>query len=140
MCFSDLPDDLQDIVVGFCFEIRTKELKRDLETIFEIKSWKLPPRLLPNLVFCTETCGYVPHPLTMYRPMSHFRNKLRLFDMFRVMDVLHRLDFRKRSVRVMGSRWDWMEKLQEWEFVGLFSLFIREVEKNPRQNWSWCCP
>ena len=119
MCFSDLPDDLQDIVVGFCFEIRTKELKRDLETIFEIKSWKLPPRLLPNLVFCTETCGYVPHPLTMYRPMSHFRNK-------RVMDVLHRLDFRKRSVRVMGVGF------------GLFSVFFKEVEKNPRNlkpNW-----
>ena len=138
MCFSDLPDDLQDMVVGFCFQIRTKELKHDLKTIFEIKSWNLPSRFIPRTVFCPETYGHVPHPFRVYRPMSHFRNNLRLFDMILVMDVLHRLDFRRNSVRWMGSRWDWMEKLQEWEFVGLFSLFIREVEKNPRNlkpNW-----
>ena len=138
MFFSALPADLQDLVIGFCFEIRLKELKRDIDTIFEIKAWDLPPNLLPSLVFCPETYGYVPHPMLVYRPLRHFTNKLRLFDMFRVFDVLHRLDFRKREVRSMGSRWDWLEKLQEWEFIGLFSTFFREVNKNPsnlKPNW-----
>jgi hypothetical protein len=138
MRFSVLPTDLQDMVVGFCFEIRLSDLKRDLDTIFEIKAWDLPPRLLPDTVFCPETYGYVPHPTRVYRPLSHFTNKLRLFDMFRVFDVLHRLDFRKREVRSMGSRWDWMRKLKEWEFLGLFSLFFKDVEKNPsnlKPNW-----
>ena len=38
----------------------------------------------------------------------------------------------------MGSRWDWMRKLKEWEFLGLFSLFFKDVEKNPsnlKPNW-----
>ena len=58
--------------------------------------------------------------------------------MLQIHEVLNRLDFRKREVRTMGSRWDWLENLQKWEFVGLFSVFYRNIEKFPQHvkpNW-----
>ena len=39
----------------------------------------------------------------------------------------------------MGSRWDWMNYLQEWEFLGLFAVFFRDIKTNPnnlKPNWT----
>ena len=139
MGFFALPVDLQDLVIGFCFEIRYKELKCDLDIISEINRWELPPSIVPRTLFCAETYNYEMHPLLVYRPLKHFASKLRLFNMMRIRQVLDRLDFRKREVRSMGSRWDWYENLQEsWEFVGLFSVFFRKMVNLPQHvkpNW-----
>ena len=138
MSFSALPADLQDLVIGFCYKIRYNELKHDLDVISEINRWCLPPCLLPRTIFCRETYNYEHHPTVVYRPLNHFHSKLRLFNMLQIHEVLNRLDFRKREVRTMGSRWDWLENLQKWEFVGLFSVFYRNIEKFPQHvkpNW-----
>ena len=140
MSFSALPADLQDLVIGFCYKIRYNELKRDLDIISEINRWCLPPCLLPRTIFCRETYHYEHHPTVVYRPLNHFHSKLRLFNMLQIHEVLNRLDFRKREVRTMGSRWDWLENLQKWEFVGLFSVFYRNIEKFPQHvKPNWLC-
>jgi len=46
MGFFALPVDLQDLVIGFCFEIRYEELKCDLDIISEINRWELPPSIV----------------------------------------------------------------------------------------------
>ena len=138
MKFSALPLDLQDLVIVFCFGIRYEELKCDLQIISEINKWRLPPSILPRTIFCPETYHYELHPTIMYRPLAHFSSKLWLFNMLRIREVLDRLDFRKREVRVMGSRWVWLANLHDWEFVGLFSVFLKEMEKQPQHvkpNW-----
>ena len=134
-----LPVDLQDLVVQFAYEIKLKDLKKDLTVITEVKSWNLHPSFIRGRVWCDRMWGLVSNPLDVYLPLTWFQDRFVFFDMGLVDEVLGRLDFRKKDVRSMGSRWDWVIYLQEWEFMGLFAVFFRIMQENPcNMKPNWC--
>ena len=132
MTFPALPTDLQNLVVQFAYKITLVELQKDLFVINEMNSWNLDPRFINPRIWCDRVWGLVPNPLEIYRPLSLFRSNFLLFNMALVDRVLGKLDFRRKGVRYMGSRWDWLDYLQNWEFMGLFAVFYRDIKKNPR--------
>lgn len=130
--FAALPNVLQDLVVQFAFKINKKEMERDLNTIFEIKQWRLHPCFLRHRVFLSDSWSFENNPLETYFPLEMLSSMYALFDMCIVYDILERLDFRKKDVRCMGSRIQWMESLEmHWEFLGLFSFFFNQITSNP---------
>ena len=90
-----LPIDLQDLVVQFAYEIKLKDLKKDLTVITEVKSWNLHPSFIRGRVWCDRMWGLVSNPLDVYLPLTWFQDRFVFFDMGLVDEVLGRLDFRK---------------------------------------------
>ena len=130
--FAALPNVLQDLVVQFAFKINKKEMESDLNTIFEIKQWRLHPCFLRHRVFLSDSWSFENNPLETYFPLEMMSSMYALFDMCIVYDILERLDFRKKDVRCMGTRIQWMESLEmHWEFIGLFSFFFNQITPNP---------
>ena len=131
-----LPNVLQDLVVQFAFKINKKEMESDLNTIFEIKQWRLHPCFLRHRVFLSDSWSFENNPLETYFPLEMMSSMYALFDMCIVYDILERLDFRKKDVRCMGTRIQWMESLEmHWEFIGLFSFFFNQITDNLKPMW-----
>ena len=133
MDFTALPDVLQDIVCVFAYGITKKEVESDLDTIREIKSWKLPSMFIENFVFDHNFGCYVVTPLDRYYPLAQLSSYKQMFDHYRIEQVVERLDFRKKQVKVWGNRWQWMKFLKDWTFYGLFAEFYRNMLKSGRQ-------
>ena len=129
--FTDLPDVLQDLVVQFAFKIDKKELKGDLDLIFEIKRWKLHPCFLRHRVFVSDPWIFVNNPLETYFPLQKLKSMFEIFDMCVIHELLDRFDFRKKEVRCMGSRANWIGRLDHWEFLKWFSSFFNKVVVTP---------
>ena len=72
--FAALPNVLQDLVVQFAFKIDKKELKGDLDLIFEIKRWELHPCFR---VFVSDPWIFVNNPLETYFPLQKLKSMLR---------------------------------------------------------------
>lgn len=79
--FTVLPDVLQDLVVQFAFKIDKKELKGDLDLIFEIKQWELHPCFLRHRVFVSDPWIFVNNPLETYFPLQKLKSMFEMFDM-----------------------------------------------------------
>ena len=85
--FTALPNVLQDLVVQFAFKINKKEMERDLNTIFEIKQWRLHPCFLRHRVFLSDSWSFENNPLETYFPLEMMSSMYALFDMCIVYDT-----------------------------------------------------
>ena len=131
MTFGCIPTELQDLVVGFCWEITHAELQEELKTIELIKSWNIDPLFVERKMYRRREWYKSLTPLRVYEPIEHFGGWDRLFDWFMVDEVLFRLDFRKKAVNYLGSREHWRESVTtDWKEVFRFNDFYRDTLKN----------
>ena len=123
MHFEQLPSVLQDMVCDFAWKTTWNGIRLNLEQLFLIKEYKLPPIFLRQMIFVVEYGGYVPTPLDIYRPIFDLSI---LFNQHRIHELLYKLDFRKRTVKCMGSRWKWIHAMEKsHENILQFSIFYR---------------
>ena len=118
---SDLPIVLQDLVISFAYDEHKWVIKSELETLLEIKSWRLPFWFLDSMVWsCTS-------PLISYVPMKYCGHSYRvLFDLDVIHSFLLALDFRMKNVRCFGSRELWQTRiLESWRCLDSLSSFYK---------------
>ena len=125
MSFKSLPKDLQNVIVGFSWGITAKQLYNNLSTCAKIVNWDLHPVFIRNRVWCSHTHDYVENPLSVFRPIAWFGNNWKaVFDWCIVSEILHRLDFRKRMVRRVGTRDRWLARLKNWRTIRVLNSFF----------------
>ena len=129
--FADLPDVLKDMIVQFAFKIGFVELECDLETLRVINSWSLHPNFMRDRLWTPDSWCFLENPLKNYFPLRRLRSQFEMFDMCAVHEILDRLDFRKRDVRCMGTRREWWISLTHFEFLGMFSMYFKQIVLNP---------
>ena len=108
MNFQQLPTVLQDMVCDFGWKTDWNVVRLDLELIFRIKTYSLPPIFLRNVIYAPEYGVYIQSPLHEYSPLAC---KLSLFNRHRIRELLYKLDFRKKEVKCLGSRWSWIHAI-----------------------------
>ena len=67
MHFQQLPNVLQDMICDFAWKTEWEHVRLNLEHMFRIKKYNLPPIFFRPYIFCTEFGGYVPNPLLCER-------------------------------------------------------------------------
>ena len=136
MTFKGLPTDLQDLIVGFCWEITHAELQEELKTIELIKSWIVDPLFLQKKLTPIRGWRSPPTPLRVFEPINVFGGWHRLFDWMMVDEVLFRMDFRKKVVKYLGTREHWQDLvLKDWMNFFSFSEFYKGVVKGRTIPW-----
>ena len=125
MGFSDLPKDLKNIVCRFAFNTNYDAVENDLQTIEKIKEWQLSKIFLRHNVYSSFYMNTIPSPLAIFEPICNFSGRWRdVIDWGVVDEMLWRLDFRRKFVKNIRSRFQWREQLKEnWEQIQLFDNF-----------------
>ena len=126
MGFAKLPNDLKNVVCAIAYDSTWKTVQKDIETCILIKQMDLHPLFLRDLVWSNRSCGFEVSPLYVFAPIAWFRGTWQnIFDWQVVRECLWRLDFRRRNVRNLLSRREWVECFEEsWKNIQLFSDYF----------------
>ena len=134
MSFPDLPVVLQDLVIDFAWKMHADVVRKNVDDILVIKNFNLPGLFLRGFLFDPRICKHVTSPLLVYTPFWEFK---KLFNTFRIQELLYSLDFRKRIVRVAGTRYDWMNSFEE-HYVNIlqFGMFYKMLLASNKNIWT----
>ena len=86
----------------------------------------LHPLFLRDLVWSKRRWSFEITPLTVFQPISAFSNTWEdVFDWQVVQEMLWRLDFRRRHVRCLFRRHEWISHFcKDWHSIEAFSDFF----------------
>jgi len=134
MHFRQLPIVLQDIICQFAWKCKWKLVEANMEQLSAIKSFNIPPIFFRNMVLCANYTKYVVNPLDVYIPVFDLSC---LFNKHRIHELLYKLDFRKRNVRCLGSRWSWIRAFDEcYENILRFGMFYKMLLSTRENIWT----
>ena len=105
--FADLGEDLANIVCEFAFTCRYNALFYSLKCYLQIMCFRVPEHLLKRRIYSPKYRRVLPNPLFVFEPIQNFGSYRDLFDWSTVYMLLWQLDFRRKIVRVYGSRGSW---------------------------------
>lgn len=126
--FADLGEDLADIVCDFAFLCRYSEFFYSLKRYLEILCFRIPEHLLNRRLYSPKYRRVVPNPLKVFEPIQNFGSYRDLFDWSTVYMLLWQLDFRRKIVRVYGSRGSWHVRFAlDWKNVLEFVIYYRTL-------------
>ena len=126
--FYDLGEDLANIVCDFAFKCRYSEVFYSLKWYLEILCFSFPQHLLNRRIYSPRYRRVLPNPLIVFEPIQNFGSYRDLFDWSTVYMLLWQLDFRRKVVRVYGSRGNWHTRFAlDWKNVLEFVLYYRTL-------------
>ena len=132
--FDVLPTVLQDLVMFFAYKTTAEVVNKNLEVLCLIKAAKLPDFFFRFYVHDSNNFAYLPNPLNEYNPYFEYA---KLFNTFRIKELLYCLDFRKSTVRSLGSRWHWFDLLDtDYEAVLSFGIYYKMLVASGFDIWT----
>jgi len=134
MHFQELPTVLQDIVCDFAWQTEWEHVEANINQLFRIKEFDLPPIFFRPYIFYAENMRYELNPLHVYAPVFDL---LSLFNRHRIHELLYKLDFRKRDVKCLGSRLRWMKLMDnDHESILQFGMFYKMLLSTRQNIWT----
>ena len=129
MSFEKLPFDLKNIVSSFAFKCNWTKTKKSLEMCEKIKNLNISPLFLRLKMWSWTYGAFLPSPLDVFEPIERYTGRWSdLVDWHCVNELLFRLDYRRRVVRIGGTRHQWFNRFrQNWLNIQLFDTFYRVV-------------
>ena len=127
MGFEELPTDLKNLVCGFAYAQNWSKTKSSLQTCEKIASYNISPVFLRLQMWSWAYCAFLPNPLNVFEPICQYTGRWSdMVDWHAVNELMHRLDFRRRIVRMGGTRRQWFRKFKEnWLNIVQFDTFYR---------------
>ena len=127
MGFDALPLDLKNIVSDFAYAVPWSETKKDLETCKKVQDADISPVFVRHEMWSAHFERYIPNPCRVFEPIRNFTGQWRdLIDWHAVNELLFRLDFRRKFVKVGGTRAEWFVKFRHnWLTISTFDGFYR---------------
>ena len=127
MSFVQLPKVLKNVVCEFAFVCNWCETEKSLQMCETIASLDISPVFLRVKMWSWSYAMFVPSILYVFEPICRFTGRWGdIIDWHAVNELLYRLDYRRRLVRVGGTRHQWFERFKEnWLNVCLFDSFYR---------------
>ena len=109
---NELPPDLQNIVCLFAYNTTLGCVKRSLALYLVIRSMHLPFFFYKRRIWCWHERKFIKNPMTEFVPIETVGGKIsELFDDDGFYCFLLALDFRRKKVRMFGSREKWLHRL-----------------------------
>ena len=132
MCKSDpkldeLPDVLQDLVLMFAFNVPKSQVVESLDVILSIIDMDLPFFFFRTKIWSWHYNRYLPNPVFRFMPIEYYNGRYsEIFDDDAMFCLLIGLDFRRKNVRMFGSRQKWLDRIvTTWRCVEPFAAYYR---------------
>ena len=132
MCNTDvklsiLPDVLQDIVLKYAFNMPKAAILRSLHTILGILEMQLPFFFFRQKIWSWHYNRFLPNPVFAFMPIEYYNSRYcELFDDDALYCLLLGLDFRRKNVRMFGSRGAWLNRIvTSWRCVEPLAAYYR---------------
>ena len=127
MKISVLPTDLQDLVMLFCYNLPLDAVRNGVNMILDIKDMGLPFFFFREKIWSWEYKRFLPTPIKKWMPIEFYGGMYRdLFDDDCLFYLLLCLDFRRRRVRMFGSRQQWFNRFAySWRSFEPFAAYYR---------------
>ena len=122
-----LPDVLQDIVIDFAFNLPKRDVLDSLEVILGIIDMDLPFFFFREKIWSWEYAKFLPNPIFSFMPIGYYNGLYsELFDDDALYCLLLALDFRRKNVRLFGSRQRWLSRiLTSWRSIEPFAAYYK---------------
>ena len=129
MSFKQLPNDLKNIISDFCYKTSWLETKKSLQICEEVKMLDISPLFLRRQMWSWAYLQFLPNPLSVFEPINRYTGRWSdMIDWHCVNELLFRLDYRRRVVRLAGTRHEWFTKFKSnWMNIGMFDAFYRII-------------
>jgi hypothetical protein len=127
MTFDALPKDLKNIVSGFAYDCKWEIALKDMRMCEELSEMDLNSVFTRDVMWSLKYRAYIPCPMKQFEPIQNFTGSWADYiDWHAVQELLWRLDFRRRFVRMVHTRAEWRELFrQNWKNVLIFDGFFR---------------
>ena len=125
--FSVLPSVLQDLVLDFAFNLPKTDVLESLDVILSIIDMDLPFFFFRESIWSWHYNKFLPNAVFSFMPI-HYYNGIysELFDDDALCCLLLGLDFRRRNVRMFGSRQRWLDRIIRcWRCVEPFAAYFK---------------
>ena len=131
MSFATIPTDLQNLICDFAWKTNVGTVCRRLDAVLTLKTYRLPANFYHALVWSWIEMKFVNNPLVEFSPLGDFSS---FFNQPLIRQILYTLDFRKRHVKMLGTRWNWLTSFDEhWSNIVQFGIFY-SILKKTRHN------
>ena len=122
---SDLPDDLQNLVFEFAYDMRKAHVMVSLRICIEITHMNLPFFFYRDRLWSWHYKRMLPNPVHEFMPIEYYSGSFRdIFDDDSIYCFLLGLDFRMKNVKCFGNRWEWEHRLcRSWRCVEALASF-----------------
>ena len=122
-----LPDVLQELVILFAFNLPKDEVLESLDVILSIVDMNLPFFFFRDAIWSWHYARFLPNPVYSFMPINYYNGSYaELFDDDALCCLLLGLDFRRRNVRMFGSRQRWLDRIIRcWRCVEPFAAFFK---------------
>lgn len=127
MSFEELPKVLKNMVCEFAYDVNWEKTQSSLRMCETIKNYALSPVFLRPEMWSWHYCQFVASPLHVFEPIHRYTGRWSdIVDWHAVNELLYRLDYRRRIVKVGGTRLQWFQKFKRnWLNVRQFDTFYR---------------
>ena len=130
--FAELGEDLADIVCDFAFKCRYRAFFYSLRQYLIIRCFRVPDHCLKRRLYSPVYRTLCLNPLKVFEPIENFGSYRELFDWDTIYMLLWQLDFRRRIVKVYGSRGSWHIRFAlNWTSVLDFVIYYRTLVGMP---------
>ena len=134
MSFSAIPKELQNLICLFAWKTDIDTVCRRVDAILVLKTYHLPANFYRAMVWSWIDMRFVVCPLVKFCPIEDFNS---FFNVPLIKNILYTLDFRKRPVKMLGSRWDWLRAFDEhWSNFVQFGIFYSVLQKTRRNIYT----
>ena len=129
MSFEELPKVLKNLVCEFAFATSWRQTRKSLEMCEKVANYGFSPLFLRRQMWSWACGTFFPSPLVVFRPISRLTGRWSdMIDWHAVNELLYRLDYRRKVVRMGGTRHQWFEKFRaDWLNVRQFDQFYRVI-------------
>ena len=147
MCETDLklgvlPEVLQNLVLEFAFNLPKQAIVDSLRIILGIIDMALPFFFFRDKIWSWHYRRWLPSPLVSFMPIEYYNHEYgELFDDDALYCLLLSLDFRRKNVRMFGSRQRWLDRIvMSWRSVEPFAAFYRMLMRSRTPIMKRTCP
>ena len=132
---SDIPLVLQDLVFLFAFNMDKEQTLCSLRIIWEIQQMKLPFFFFRTKIWSWHYKTFLENPCSSFMPIEYFNGRYNdIFDEDSLYCFLLGLDFRRRNVKLFGSRRFWEKRLvKSWRAVEELSAYYKMLCRSKAQ-------
>jgi len=125
MGFEGLPKDLKNIVSAFAYECKWEIVEKDLDTCKMVKEMELSGVFTRSVMWSAKYRAYIPNPLIEFEPIQNYTGSWADYiDWHVVQELMWRLDFRRKFVKLVHSRQEWRALFKaDWRNITLFDNF-----------------
>jgi len=132
MCKSDLklsvlPDVLEQLVLDFAFNLPKQAICDSLDIILSIVEMDLPFFFFRPKIWSWEFAKFLPNPVFVFMPIEYYNGLYsELFDDDALYCLLLALDFRRKNVKMFGTRQRWLNRiLWSWRTIEPFAAYYK---------------